>query len=293
MLEMIRRTLGGDISIEVDLQADLWPMLADKGQVDSALLNLAVNARDAMPEGGRLTIETGNVHLDEDYAARNAEVTPGEYVMLAVSDTGVGMSPEVAQHAFDPFFTTKDVGRGSGLGLSMIYGFAKQSGGHVKIYSEAGHGTTIRLYLPRALDERETARKAPAAPMGSAGRGETILVVEDDAEVRAFAVGQLLELGYRVIEAGDGSEAQRILASGAPVDLLFTDVVMPGGMTGRQLSEAAALLRPNLKTLFTSGYTANSIFHHGRLDAGVHFLPKPYRKQELAARLRLVLDERD
>jgi len=290
MEDLLRRTLGDDIEIEMNHGAGLWPALADRGQVESALLNLAINARDAMPAGGKLTIETANAPLDADYAARNAEVTPGDYVVLAVTDTGSGMPPEVVERAFEPFFTTKEVGRGSGLGLSMIYGFAKQSGGHLKIYSEVAHGTTVRLYLPRQRGEGIVAPSPLAVPKEQPRGGETILVVEDDVDVRAFVLSQLRDLGYRVIEAADGPQAQRVLASDAPVDLLFTDVVMPGGMTGRQIADAAKRQRPQLKTLFTSGYTENSIVHQGKLDKGVNFLSKPYKRQDLAAAIRAALD---
>jgi PAS domain S-box-containing protein len=290
MEELLRRTLGEQIEIEMKRFENLWPALADRSQVESALLNLAVNARDAMPAGGKMTIETGNIHLDETYMAGNADVAVGDYIVLAVTDTGSGMAPEVLERAIEPFFTTKEVGRGSGLGLSMIYGFAKQSGGHLKIYSESGHGTTVRLYLPRVVGHGAAAAAAAAAPEHPRG-GETVLVVEDDADVRRYVVSQICDLGYRVIEAADGPQAQRILNGETQVDLLFTDVVMPGGMTGRQLAEAAKGQRPRLKTLFTSGYTENSIVHQGKLDPGVHFLAKPYRRQELARKLREALDQ--
>jgi PAS domain S-box-containing protein len=289
MEEMLRRTLGEDVEIEMRLATPLWPALADRAQVESALLNLAINARDAMPRGGKLTIETDNAHLDQDYAARNTEVSPGDYVALAVTDTGTGMTPEVLEHAFEPFFTTKEVGKGTGLGLSMIYGFAKQSRGHVKIYSEVGHGTTVRLYLPRKAAATDAV--TPAAAEQTRMRGsETILVVEDDPDVRTFVTGQLRDLGYRVIEAADGPEAQRILDSDEAIDLLFTDVVMPGGVTGRQLADAARARRSDLKAVFTSGYTENSIVHQGKLDKGVSFLAKPFRRQELARKIRETLD---
>jgi PAS domain S-box-containing protein len=289
MEELLRRTLGEQIEIEMKLLGDLWPTLADRSQVESALLNLAINARDAMPTGGKMTIETGNIHLDEAYAARNVDVAMGDYVVLAVTDTGSGMLPEVLERAFEPFFTTKEVGRGSGLGLSMIYGFAKQSRGHLKIYSEVGHGTTVRLYLPRVAGDGLATAHSSAAPEHPRG-GETILVVEDDADVRQYVVSQIRDLGYQVIEAADGRQARLILDGYASIDLLFTDVVMPGGMTGRQLADAAKERRPTLRTLFTSGYTENSIVHQGRLDPGVHFLAKPYRRQELARKLREALD---
>ena len=288
--DLLRRTLGEDIEIEMKLNPRLWRALADKGQVENALLNLTLNARDAMPTGGKLTIETGNVHLDEDYAAHNSEVAPGDYVMLAVTDTGKGMPAEVLEHAFEPFFTTKEVGKGTGLGLSMIYGFAKQSRGHVKIYSEIDHGTTVRLYLPRQSAAVATATAAVATQSDHPRGGEMILVVEDDAEVRSFVVGNLRDLGYRVVEAKDGPSALSILQEPTPIDLLLTDVIMPGGMTGRQLSDEATRRRPGLKTLFSSGYTENSIVHQGKLDPGVNFLSKPFRRRDLALKVREALE---
>jgi PAS domain S-box-containing protein len=289
---LLRRALGEDVEIELKLAPDLGASRADGAQVESALMNLAVNARDAMAEGGKLTIETSNQDLDEDYARANIEVTPGGYVMLAVTDTGTGMPQEVAARAVEPFFTTKEFGKGSGLGLSMIYGFAKQSGGHMKIYSELDHGTQVRLYLPRvdggAVQARPDRRNLDRDLRGS----ETILVVEDNQPVRDFVVAQLRDLGYHVIEAANGPEAQGVLAGDIKIDLLFTDVIMPGGMTGRQLSDAARRRRPALKTLFTSGYTENSIVHQGKLDPGIHFLPKPHKRNELAIKVREVLDEK-
>jgi PAS domain S-box-containing protein len=292
MEDLLRRTLGEHVEIEMKLRRDLWPAFADRGQVESALLNLAINARDAMPHGGKLTIETDNVHLDATYAAHNTDVMAGDYVALAVTDTGNGMTPEVLARACEPFFTTKEFGKGSGLGLSMIYGFAKQSGGNLKIYSEVGHGTTVRLYMPRHAAEpaaaaAESRAMAPEQPRG----GETILLVEDDPLVRNFVALQLRDLGYRVIEAANGPQARDLLDGDAAIDLLLTDVVMPGGVTGLQVADAAKRRRPNLKTLFTSGYTENSIVHQGRLDAGVHFLSKPFRRQELATKVREALDE--
>jgi CheY-like chemotaxis protein len=291
LIPLLKRTLSENIGIETILHAGVWPTLADQGQVESALINLAINARDAMPAGGKLTIEAANAVLDEDYAARHVEVTPGEYVMLAVTDTGGGMAPDVLLRATEPFFTTKDLGKGSGLGLPMIYGFVKQTGGHLKIYSEVGHGTTVRLYLPRAGggEERPAEERKPedALPVGN----ETVLVVEDEAEVRRLAVGQLRDLGYTVLEAVNGPDAEAILRGGAAVDLLFTDVIMPGGLTGRELAERVLPLRPDMKVLFTTGYTENSIVHQGKLDNGVHLLSKPYRKRDLARRVRMILDE--
>jgi CheY-like chemotaxis protein len=290
MDDLLRRTLGEHVEIEMALHAGTWPILADKGQVESALLNLTINARDAMPGGGKLTIETANVHLDDDYAAANPEVKPGDYAMLAVTDTGTGMPPAVLARAFEPFFTTKGVGKGTGLGLSMIYGFAKQTGGHLKIYSEVGHGTTVRLYLPRQGAGQAVAAVPKPVPSADLRGGESILVVEDDPLVRNLVAKQLRELGYRVVEAADGPKAREILDSEQPIDLMLTDVVMPGGLTGRQLAEVAQRQRPSLKTLYTSGYTEDSIAHQGRLDSGVHFLSKPFRRQDLALKVRAVLD---
>jgi PAS domain S-box-containing protein len=291
MIDLLRRTLGEHVEIEIRLSEELWSALADKSEVENALLNLAVNSRDAMPDGGKLTVETGNVTLDAEYATRNAEVEPGDYVMLAVTDTGTGMPPEIVEHAFEPFFTTKGIGKGTGLGLSMIYGFAKQSGGHLKIYSEVGHGTTVRLYLPRATNVQSAISAPPTRSEDQAG-SETVLVVEDDEAVRELVVTQLQDLGYRVLEAPDGSRALTLLRGAGIIDLLFTDVVMPGGMTGQQLAEEGRQLRPEMKVLLTSGYTQNSIVHQGKLDKGVHLLSKPYRRDDLAHRIREVLDSR-
>ena len=258
MSGMLKRTLGEDIEIEVRLDENLWPELADKSQVESALLNLAINARDAMPEGGKLTIETANATLDAEYADGHEEVTAGDYVMLAVSDTGSGMASDVVERAIEPFFTTKEVGKGSGLGLSMIFGFAKQSNGHLKIYSEPGHGTTVKLYLPRAANER-TEVQAASPTTAHTGGDETILVVEDEDAVRKLVIANLRRLGYKTLEAADAVQAREILESDQPIDLLFTDVVLPGGKTGRQLAEEARDFRPSMRVLFTSGYTQNSI----------------------------------
>ena len=290
MVDLLSHTLGSEIEIDRALRDDLWPAFADRSQVENALLNLAINARDAMPGGGKLTIETDNVHLDDAYAAQHSEVAPGDYVMLAVTDTGTGMTADVLERALEPFFTTKDAGKGSGLGLSMIYGFAKQSRGHVKIYSEVGHGTTVRLYLPRHGTEGPAAAKSidpqAEAPHGS----ETILLVEDDAQVMDLVITQMESLGYRVLGAASGPHALKILAEDSSVALLFTDIVMPGGMNGRQLAHAALQTRPDIKILYTSGYTQNAIVHQGKLDQGVHYLAKPYRRSELAQKLRQILD---
>jgi PAS domain S-box-containing protein len=289
MDSLLRRTLGEHVEIEIVKEAGLWEALVDASQLESAVLNLCINARDAMPQGGRLIIETKNTHLDPEYAAVNTEVSPGPYVMVTVSDTGTGMTQDIVARAFDPFFTTKDVGKGSGLGLSMIYGFVKQSRGHVRIYSEPGHGTAVSLYLPKA--EGEAIDWASQTITRNVMRGtEKILVVEDDDLVRTHVAAQLERLGYRVVSVSNGPEALDRLRKAEDFDLLFTDVVMPGGMGGRQLADEALKLRPGLPVLFTSGYTENAIVHHGRLDPGVHLLSKPYRRQELAAKVRFVLD---
>jgi CheY-like chemotaxis protein len=247
---------------------------------------MAINARDAMPEGGQLMLETANVVLDAGYAQNHADVRPGAYVMIAVSDTGTGMPAEVRDKVFEPFFTTKETGKGTGLGLSMVYGFVKQSGGHIKVYSEEGHGTSIKLYLPTAVGSVDTSIPVVAPARGA---GETILVVEDDALVRGFVIMQLHSLGYRTVAVADGRTALAYVDSGQPLDLLFTDVVMPGGMTGRQLAVEVTTRRPGTKLLYTSGYTENSIVHHGRLDRGVMLLSKPYRKSELSSMVCLAL----
>jgi signal transduction histidine kinase len=285
---LLRRTLGEHIEIELVRGAGLWPAMVDAAQLQNALLNLCLNARDAMPSGGKLTLETANVALDRAYAEQAPDVVPGQYVMLAVSDTGHGIAPEHLARVFEPFFTTKEKGRGTGLGLAMVYGFAKQSGGHVSVYSEPAHGTTVKLYLPRALGDKPVG--APPAPQTSAARGgeETVLVVEDDEAVRLLVCNDLRALGYRVLQAADGREALVVLDA-QQVDLLFTDVVMPGGLSGRQLADEACRRRPTLRVLYTSGYTENAIVHHGRLDPGVMLLAKPYRRVDLAGAVRAAL----
>ena len=252
------------------------------------MLNLAINARDAMPNGGKLALETNNIYLDENYADMHSEVTPGSYVMIAVSDTGTGIPAALLERVFEPFFTTKEVGRGTGLGLSMVFGFVKQSGGHVKIYSEEGHGTSVKIYLPRATGVNQTAAEAQMSA-NIEGGSETILIVEDDPLVRRYVVTQIESLGYTTLEAANASDALQIVDNVATLDLLFTDVIMPGNMNGRQLVDEALKRRPGLKTLYTSGYTENAIVHHGRLDSGVLLLAKPYRKSELARMIRLAL----
>jgi signal transduction histidine kinase/CheY-like chemotaxis protein len=289
--ELIHRTLGETVAVETVLAAGLWQVEADNNELEAAMLNLAVNARDAMLDGGRLTIETSNAHIDEAYAANYAEVTPGQYVCIAVSDTGMGMDEATVAKAFEPFFTTKPVGRGTGLGLSQVYGFVKQSGGHVKIYSEVDQGTTVKIYLPRLTSAESIANDETDLPVPEGQSEETILVVEDDDEVRTYSVEILRELGYRVVEAHDGPSALRLLERQVRVDLLFTDVVLPGGVTGAQVAAQARELKPSLKVLFTTGYARNAIIHHGRLDKGVKLITKPFGSTELAARVRDVLDE--
>jgi signal transduction histidine kinase/CheY-like chemotaxis protein len=286
--KLLRPTLGEHIEIESTLTQEVATAHIDASQLASAIINMAINARDAMPDGGKLLIETRNVVLDEAYAQLNADVVPGPYVMLAVSDTGSGMSAAIRDQVFEPFFTTKSSSKGSGLGLSMVYGFVKQSGGHIRIYSEEGHGTTIRLYLPPA-SLVETTAVPPIAQVVSGN--ETILVVEDDPLVRDFVVVQLRSLGYQTIAAADGLEALAHVKRGAAFDLLFTDVILPGGMNGRELSDEVMKWRPGTKLLYTSGYTDSAIIHHGRLDEGVLLLSKPYRKSQLASMVRKALGE--
>jgi len=291
MSELLHSTLGESIAIETMLAGGIWRISADVTELENTLLNLVINARDAMRGGGKLTIETANALLDEAYAAAHAEVTAGQYVAISVSDTGLGMTREVAAKAFEPFFTTKDVGQGTGLGLSQVYGFIKQSGGHVQISSEPGAGTTVTLYLPRLLGAAGEAAQPHAAltPVGRA-RGETILVVEDDAAVRAAAIEMLRELGYRVLEAADGRAALRLLEAEPEVTLLFTDVGLPGGLNGRQLAREAQRRRTGLKVLFTTGYARDAIVHQGRLEAGVELIVKPFTSAGLGAKLRHLLE---
>ncbi|MBB5754465.1 ATP-binding protein [Prosthecomicrobium pneumaticum] len=289
MADLLNRTLREDVRLETVLAAGLWRIHVDPGQLENALLNLAVNARDAMPEGGRLTIETGNGFIDEAYALEHG-LSAGQYVMIAVSDTGTGMPPEVAARAFDPFFTTKDVGKGTGLGLSQVYGFVRQSNGHVKIYSEPGEGTTVKIYLPRWYGaEERPGRAATAADVARAADGETVLVVEDEERVRMMTCEALRELGYRVLEADGAAGALALLDAGDTVTLLFTDIVMPE-VNGRRLAEEALRRRPGLKVLFTTGFTRNAVVHNGVLDPGVNFLQKPFTLDQLAARVRATLD---
>ncbi|QRF61748.1 hybrid sensor histidine kinase/response regulator [Variovorax paradoxus] len=290
MSDLLRRSLSGAIQLETVLAGGLWRTHADPNQLENVILNLAVNGRDAMPDGGRLTIETANTHLDERYAVEHLGLSAGQYVMIAVSDTGAGMAAEVVAKAFDPFFTTKEVGRGTGLGLSQVYGFVKQSGGHVKIYSEVGEGTAVKVYLPRLLGapaEDEKAEAAPDTPLG--GTEELILVVEDEPAVRQLTVAALTELGYRVLQADGAVAALKLIDAHPEIQLLFTDVVMPE-TNGRKLADEALRRRPELKVLFTTGYTRNAVVHNGVLDAGVHLIGKPFTIEELAVRVREVLD---
>ncbi|ESW93682.1 histidine kinase [Mesorhizobium sp. LSJC269B00] len=291
MSDLLRRALGETIRIETVLAGGLWKTHADPSQLENAILNLAVNARDAMGEDGKMTIETANSHLDESYAATHAEVKDGQYVMIAVSDTGAGMPADVMERAFEPFFTTKPVDKGTGLGLSQVFGFVKQSGGHVKIYSEPGQGTTIRIYLPRFFGPEEAAISSERAGNPAVPVTETILVVEDDPRVRASTTDAMRELGYTVIHAASGQEALEKLGDNPGVALMFTDIVMPV-MNGRKLAEEALARMPKLKVIFTTGFTRNAVVHNGVLDHDVHFLAKPFTIEQLAAKLRDVLDAR-
>jgi PAS domain S-box-containing protein len=290
MSDLLRRTLGEQVAVETVLAGGLWRAHADPNQLEVAIVNLAVNARDAMPNGGKLTIETANVHLDERYAATQAEVLPGQYVMLAVTDNGTGMPAEVKARAFDPFFTTKDVGQGTGLGLSQVYGFVKQSRGHVKIYSEVGEGTTVKIYLPRHHARADEADEEMVCPRPRGAQNETILVVEDDVDVRNYSSESLRELGYRVLEASHARAAIGLLEIHPEIAVLFTDIGLPGGMNGRQLAEEARKHRPDLKVLFTTGYARNAIVHEGRLDPGVELLTKPFSQSALGEKLRDIID---
>ena len=290
MDDLLRRALGDGVEVETVISGGLWNSLVDPSQAENALLNLAINARDAMNGHGKLTIEAGNAALTDDYAIRHAEVSPGQYVMLAVTDTGHGMTPEVIEHVFEPFFTTKPEGQGTGLGLSMVYGFVKQSNGHINIYSEPGQGTTVRIYLPRVLQAEDVTIEVDAGAI--VGGSELVLVVEDDADVRETVVELLSDLGYAVLKAKDAQDALAIIESGAAIDLLFTDVVMPGPVRSPELARQARERLPNVAILFTSGYTDNAIVHGGRLDPGIELLSKPYRREALARKVRHVLRNR-
>jgi signal transduction histidine kinase/CheY-like chemotaxis protein len=286
--DLLTRTLGEDIELETIGGAGLWSVEVDASELESTLLNLALNARDAMPEGGKLTIETSNAYLDDEYCRHNEGVAPGQYVLIAVSDTGAGMSSETIDRAFEPFFTTKEAGKGTGLGLSQVYGFMKQSEGHVKIYSETGEGTTIKLYLPRR-DGDEIEISTDESEASDRGRGETILVVEDDDGVRQYAAEILRDLNYQVIEAKDSASALRLLDADKKFDLMLTDVVLPG-KNGRELANEVEKRRPETKIIFMTGYSRNAIVHHGRLDAGIALIPKPLVERVMARKIRQVLD---
>ena len=293
MSELLSRTIGETVAIETVLAGGLWSAAIDPNQLENAIVNLAVNARDAMPDGGSLTIETANCHLDEHYVEQSgADIPSGQYVMVAVSDSGSGMTPEVQSRAFEPFFTTKPAGVGTGLGLSQVYGFAKQSGGHIRIYSEVGQGTTVKLYFPRftGADIPVWNAPEPSAPALRTEGTETVLVVEDDAQVNKLAVEALQERGYRVISASNGPSALGMLDGAPRIDLLLTDVVMPGGMNGRELTDAVRKLRPAVQVLFMTGYTRNAIIHHGRLDPDIDLLTKPFTADALTRKVRHILD---
>jgi len=290
MRDLLRRTLGEDIEIEIIAAPDLWRVNVDRGQLENSIINLTVNARDAMPDGGKLTIETANICLDGDYARRNPGVVPGPYTLLEITDAGAGMSPDVAERAFEPFFTTKEVDHGSGLGLSMIYGFAQQSGGHVKLFSAEGHGTSVWLCLPRFDAAEEATPLSSVAPIALPQGRETILVVEDNASVRDVVLTQLQDLGYRVLSAEDGPAALRLLEEAASVDLLLTDMVMPNGMNGRQLAEQVRRQRPEIRLLYTSGNPQWAGKSAPDTDSDVPLLQKPYKKKDLAEKVRAALD---
>jgi len=292
MRELITRTVGPAVCITTDLSETLWPTLCDPHQLENALLNLCINARDAMPDGGRLLIRTENRYLDET-SAHERDMNPGQYIVTEVSDTGTGMSPEIIERIFDPFFTTKPIGRGTGLGLSMIYGFAKQSGGQVRVLSEPGKGTTMKIYLPRYAGAVEAgAEQVRSGEAPRTGKGETVLIVDDEPTVRMLIKEVLEELGYRAIEAADGASGLAILSSAAHIDLLISDVGLPGGMNGRQMADAARHQRPDLKVLFITGYAENAVVGNGNLENGMHLMTKPFSMELLATRLDTILKKR-
>ena len=291
MDDMLRRALGGAIEIETVISGGLWNTFVDPVQLETSILNLAINARDAMAGRGKLTIEAGNASLDDNYAARHVDVVAGQYVMVAVTDTGGGIPAEILERVFDPFFTTKPEGQGTGLGLSMVHGFVKQSGGHINIYSEIAHGTTVRIYLPRCRKPEDVLAEVDVAPIK--GGSETVLVVEDDEDVRATAAETLVELGYRVLKAKDADSAMAVIESGVSIDVLFTDVIMPGKIPSTELARRAQQRLPNLAVLFTSGYTDNAMLHGDILDHGAAVLNKPYTREELARKLRQIIPEGD
>ncbi len=288
--EFLQRSLGETIDVETDVAPGIWPIEADPNHLEAALVNLAINARDAMPNGGKMIIDATNIFVDEDYCRTDRELSPGEYVLISVSDNGTGMPPEVLRRAFEPFFTTKELGQGTGLGLSQVYGFVKQSGGHIKIESVVNRGTTVKIYLPRFVNQDVKAEQAPSENIRHGGQGGTILIVEDDCDLRSFLAEILSDLGYRVQSAADADDALSILKQEeAQIDLLLTDIIMPG-MNGRELARCAQRLRPDLPVLYMTGYARDAIMHHGRLDEGVEFLQKPIAQAHLAARVRDILD---
>ena len=290
MEDLIRRTVGPSISTECAVGVGVWTVHVDANQLENSLLNLAINARDAMPSGGQLTIETANRWID-DRAARELDLPSGQYVSMCVSDNGTGMSPDIVARAFDPFFTTKPIGMGTGLGLSMIYGFARQSGGQVRIYSEVGHGTTMCVYLPRYIGETPVEEVLTETnQMSAANAKENVLVIDDEPLVRMLVVDVLAELGYTAIEADDGPSGMKILRSDATIDLLITDVGLPNGMNGRQVADAARELRPNLKILFITGFAENAVLSHGHLEHDMHILTKPFDVSELTRRVQQLLN---
>ncbi len=290
MTELLQRSLGEEIEIAAERDREVWPALVDAGQLENVILNLALNARDAMIYGGRLTISTGNQKLDADFVARNPEVIPGDYVKISVSDSGTGISPEIIDRVFEPFFTTKDVGKGSGLGLSMVFGFVKQSNGHISIQSREGEGTTITIYLPRSSEQVKAVQAKQKAETASGGK-ETILVVEDNPDVRSYVAGLLNSMGYQVHEAEDGKSALQLLDGGLEPDLLFSDLVLPGGLNGKMVADEACKRCPGLRVMFTSGYSATVMNRRGELDDNAVLLNKPYTSKELGRKLRSVLDE--
>ena len=289
LVELVQRTVGPQIAVETVAAAGLWTALVDVNQLENAILNLCINARDAMPDGGRITIETGNKWLD-DRTARERNLASGQYVTICVSDTGTGIAKDVLDRVFDPFFTTKPMGQGTGLGLSMVYGFARQSDGHVRIYSEVGQGTMVCVYLPRHLgdaEDEDTSRQL-AAPAAST-QGETVLVVDDEPTVRLLVVDALNDLGYACLEAEDGPAALRLLDAAVRIDLLITDVGLPGGLNGRQVADAARRARPGLRVLFITGYAENAVLNHGHIEHGMEVLTKPFAVDDLARRVTRLL----
>jgi CheY-like chemotaxis protein len=290
--QMLKRALHERIDLRIIPASDLWTALVDPAQLENALLNLSINARDAMPDGGLLTIETANCTLDQEYADQNPGVLPGQYVRISLTDTGMGIPPEHIERIFEPFFTTKEVGKGTGLGLSMVYGFIKQSGGHIKVYSELEHGTCFKLYLPKAGDMAEAADLPSLDEEIQTGSG-TVLVVEDEAMLREIARSHLASLGFTAILAGDSAEALQALELNPEIDLLFTDVMLPGTRNGRELAEEIRRIRPEIKVVFTSGYPENATNAVEPLGPSVHWLAKPYTKRELARILQSALTRED